>query len=230
MNHSEAVEQMAGERYLLNELSPELREAFEEHVFDCQDCALDLRAASVFVDEARLQLPDLTAPAHELPSAQRGRKSPKKWFSWLNPAFAIPAMAVLGCVIVYQNVETIPALRSAAIQPEVAPWASVHLGTRGAAPTPVVADPAHGVVLLVDLPEQGTYASYAFSLYDPLGNRTWKSESIPSAQGESGTVSLFIPGNGLRQGTYSLEISGFLPSGQSAELGRRAFDISFANP
>ena len=32
MNHSEAVEQMTSERYLLNELTPDARDAFEEHV------------------------------------------------------------------------------------------------------------------------------------------------------------------------------------------------------
>jgi len=45
MDHSEAVREMAAERYLLDELEPEAREAFEEHVFDCPECALDLRAA-----------------------------------------------------------------------------------------------------------------------------------------------------------------------------------------
>ena len=64
MNHSEAVEMMATERYLLGELSPELREAFEEHYFDCQECALDLRAEAAFVDAAKMQLPNMaTAPA-----------------------------------------------------------------------------------------------------------------------------------------------------------------------
>ena len=45
MDHQEAVRQKATERYLLDELDPELRDQFEEHLFDCQDCALDVRAA-----------------------------------------------------------------------------------------------------------------------------------------------------------------------------------------
>ena len=35
MDHSEAVQLMATERYLLGELSPDQREAFEEHFFEC---------------------------------------------------------------------------------------------------------------------------------------------------------------------------------------------------
>ena len=66
MDHSQAVEQMAAERYLLNELTPEAREAFEEHVFDCHECAMDIRAAAAFVDEAKIQLPALVRP---LPSS-----------------------------------------------------------------------------------------------------------------------------------------------------------------
>lgn len=230
MNHSDAVDQMAAERYLLDELPQELREAFEEHVFDCQVCSLDLRAGAAFVDEARLQLPELIAPARERPSVHSTGRSKRQWFSWLSPAFAVPAMAVLGGVIAYQNVATIPALRTATRQPEVVPWTSVHVGTRGAAPAPVVADRVHGVVLMVDLPQQGTYASYSFELMDSVGKPAWKSGSLAAAQSESGTVSLFIPGNDLRQGGYSLEISGILPSGQTAELGQRAFDVSFGNP
>ena len=49
---------MATERYLLEELSPELREAFEEHMFECPECALDVRAGNVFLSEAKEQLPE----------------------------------------------------------------------------------------------------------------------------------------------------------------------------
>ena len=49
MDHNEAIEQMAAERYLLDELTPELRDAFEEHAFDCPECTLDLRAGAAFI-------------------------------------------------------------------------------------------------------------------------------------------------------------------------------------
>ncbi|MGB6692049.1 MAG: zf-HC2 domain-containing protein [Terracidiphilus sp.] len=229
MNHSEAVEQMVAERYLLDELTPDFREAFEEHVFECQDCALDLRVGTFFVDEAKLQLPGLTVAARELP-ADSAATDRKKWYSWFSPAFAMPAFALLLIVLGYQNIVTIPGLRSEASEPAVLPWTSVHVGTRAAAPTPVVADRTHGVMLLVDLPQQGTYASYSFALYDAENNRVWKSSVVTPAPNETGTVSLQVPGRGLRQGTYSLAVSGVLASGQTTEIGRRALDVSFGNP
>src|ERR1035441_1684537 len=41
MDHDAVVRQNMTERYLLNELDPEARDEFEEHYFDCPDCAAD---------------------------------------------------------------------------------------------------------------------------------------------------------------------------------------------
>ncbi len=143
MTHSEAVQQMAAERYLLDELTPVVRDAFEEHVFDCQECALDLRAAVAFIDEAKVQLPLHTMPSPK-PERAFDKERKRQRFSWFSPAFAVPTFAVLLLVIGYQNLAVIPGLRTAATQPRVLPWASVHLGTRGSAPVPVVADHKDG--------------------------------------------------------------------------------------
>ena len=56
MEHTEAVSQFAVEKYLLGELSPEARSAFEEHYFGCEECATDLRAAAMFVSQAKKEL------------------------------------------------------------------------------------------------------------------------------------------------------------------------------
>ncbi len=42
MDHSEATRTMASEKYLLDELSDEARDSFEEHFFDCRVCAADV--------------------------------------------------------------------------------------------------------------------------------------------------------------------------------------------
>jgi anti-sigma factor RsiW len=56
MGHDEAVRTRATEKYLLGELYPPLRDEFEEHLFDCRECALDFWAAATFLEHAKVVL------------------------------------------------------------------------------------------------------------------------------------------------------------------------------
>ena len=225
MEHSEAVRLMATERYLLGELSPEIRDAFEEHFFECQECALDVRAGAAFIDEAKLQLA-VPAPAPAAPIRPAPRR--REWFAWWKPAIAVPVFASLLLVIGYQNFATIPSLRSAARQPRLAPWATLHVGTRDGASLPVVADRKSGAVLLIDVPETAAYSSFAFALADPQGKPFW-AETIPASATENGqqALSLLIPGTGLQPGSYALTISGITAQGSRTQLDRRVLDVRF---
>ena len=140
MDHGEATQMMAAERYLLDELSPEQRDAFEQHLFCCPDCALYIRAGAAFINEARSQLSkDAIAPAASPPaSLPRQKKSPWSWL-W-QPAFAVPVFATLLAVVAFQNFSTIPSLRRSATEPRVLYSNPIHAGTRGAAHTAVQAD------------------------------------------------------------------------------------------
>jgi hypothetical protein len=232
MDHSEAVQQMAAEKYLLNELPPDLRDAFEEHMFDCQECAFDIRAGDAFVNEAKIQLPRLPVSSPE--PAARKQNASRSGFSWWRPLFASPLVAgpvfaSLLIVIGYQNLVTYPALRTASNEPRLLPSVALHAGTRGGAHTVVEADHKQGVVILVDVPEQAAYASYAFDLYDPQGKLAW-THDLSSARGSGtgdGMLSLVIPGAGLRQGAYTLAVSGVSSTGQHTEVERNTFDIHF---
>lgn len=231
MNHTEATELKATERYLLDELTPDQRDAFEEHFFDCQECAEDVRAASVFIEEAKVQLPALvadTAPARQPVQLRPERRKP--WWSFLTmPAFNAPAFAALLAVIAYQNLATIPALRSAADEPRVTPFTMLHTGTRGGEAVPVAADRRTGATVFIELPLEPVYAAYAFDLTDPAGKHVW-SKTVPRA-GQTGgadqgqTMSLLIPGAHLQQGTYTLSISGISAEGAQVPISRRALDV-----
>ena len=238
MTHTDAVNEMATERYLLDELTPELREAFEEHMFDCQECAMDVRAGSMFLTEATAQLPQIVASEapERAPAKPEYKKSEDRkpwWTFWTRPAFApafaAPVFAALLAVIAYQNFETIPGLRTAASEPRLLPWASLRAGTRGVEPTTVRADRKLGAVVVIDLPQQPAYASYGFDLNDPQGKRVWSqtraASSASSADGE--TVSLLIPGAGLMEGSYTLSITGISPEGARTQIGHRVLDVHF---
>jgi Putative zinc-finger len=228
MDHSEAVELMATERYLLGEMSPEQREAFEAHFFECYECALDIRAEAAFLKEAKEQLPAMaTAAAAPSPARVQPAPKPREWFAWLRPAWAVPAFAALLVVIGYQNLATIPALRSAATAPRLLPWASLHVGTRAGANIPVTADRKDGAeVQIEDLPNDGTYASFAFELADPQGKPFWSRTVAAPASGID-AISLVIPGGGLQQGAYTLTIAGITPQGSRTQVDRRILDVRF---
>jgi len=238
MDHSEALQQMAAERYLLNELTPEARDAFEAHLFDCPECTLDLRAGAAFVEEAKTQLPGLTGELKTpAPSSSRNFKVKREWWQgWLRPAFAAPVFATLLLVIGYQNLVTFPALRASADQPRLLPWAPLHGATRGGAHQTITADRRHGVALPIDLPSQpsmGAYASYSFGLYDPQGKLAWTgTASAPSNSDEAGVaqrLSLVIPGAMLESGAYTVAVSGVAAHGERTELDKYVFDLQISD-
>ena len=53
MEHHEAVRSRAAERYVARELPPAERDAFEQHFFDCPECAQEVQFEQAF---ARLRL------------------------------------------------------------------------------------------------------------------------------------------------------------------------------
>ncbi|MFP5227027.1 MAG: anti-sigma factor family protein [Acidobacteriota bacterium] len=231
MDHTEAIELMATERYLLGELTPEQRDAFEAHFFECYECALDVRAEAAMLQEMKVQLPPMAKPAAQIPDAVLAPKpEPKErrdWFAWIRPSWAVPAFAALLLVMGYQNLATIPGLRSAAESPRVAPWSAMHIGTRAGAQMPLTADRKAGAVLLIDdVPNDGIYASFAFELADPQGKLFWSQTVKAPAAGDS-AISLAIPGGGLQTGAYTLTIAGITPEGSRTQLDRRVLDVRF---
>jgi hypothetical protein len=216
MDHNEAVRTNVTERYLLDELDPELRDQFEEHLFDCQDCALDVRAAAMFVEQSKAILSERSATV----PVRAPLPVPKAagWFAWLRPALAVPVLALLLAVVGYQNFVMVPRLKMAANTPQVLPWASVNVSTRGANPTAVAARPGEGFNLLVRIPPESRYASYRLDLYSPSGSLEW-SRTIPAESAEE-TRSIYIPGTNRTEGVYALAVHGITATGESSDLGR----------
>ena len=223
MDHDEALRQNATERYLLDELDPDVKDQFEEHLFDCQDCALDVRAAAMFVEQTKVILAEPTAalPVREPIPAKAG------WFAWLRPAFAVPVLALLLAVVGYQNFVTYPHLTAAANQPQVGPWASVNVSTRGSAPTVIKTHPGEGFALLVNLPPEDGFASYAGDLYNPAQKQEWSGAISTAAAQEARQI--YIPGRNRQAGTYTLVVRGITATGESKEISRLPIDLQIQN-
>jgi hypothetical protein len=222
MDHSEALQQRATEKYLLNELDPDLRDQFEDHLFDCQDCALDLRAAAMFVEQSKIVLAEapVTSP---VPVRDAYPAKSTGWFAWLRPAFAVPVMALLLAVIGYQNFVTYPKLMQAANEPQVAPWASVNVSTRGPAPQQVKVHPGEGFNLIVNLPPVQEYSLYKFELYNPEGKLQWSGQVAAPSPDEA--RSIYIPGAGLEQGNYTLATIGITSTGKRSKVGNNLVEV-----
>jgi hypothetical protein len=239
MNHSEAQKEMAAERYLLDELSPEARDAFEEHMFGCPECALDVRSGTTFLSEAKAQLPTIGLGS---PAASKTRgagktsmlpEKDKRWFTWLRPAFAVPAMAALLVVVGYQNLVTLPALRRSADQPHIVKVAPLYGATRGGSRVVITADRANGIALPVELPVDSSfnnYASFSLELSNPQGKSVWTSSVPAPAQNANSDMqlSIVVPGAMLENGTYVLTVLGIGAHGEKTEAGRYVFDIALA--
>jgi anti-sigma factor RsiW len=58
VDHKTAVQSLATERYILDELSAAERDEFEEHLSDCRQCMEDVSNADMFVANARAVFAD----------------------------------------------------------------------------------------------------------------------------------------------------------------------------
>ena len=234
MNHSDAVAQMAAERYLLDELGSDARDEFEEHLFDCLECALDVRAGDVFAREAKAQLPELVAQdaarAAGTSAGARPAKEKRDWFAWLRPVYLAPAFAALLGVVVFQNVVTLPGLQEAANAPRVAPLTPLRGETRGDGRQTLTTTRKLGLALPVDLLPAGletsatNFTSFSFTLTGPDGRVAWTA-TVPAAGDENRQMSIGIPGRVLQNGTYKVTVAGIGQDGQRTETRHYEFDV-----
>lgn len=217
MEHAEASRQQATERYLLDELNSEEREQFEEHLFDCQDCAVDLRAAAVLIERSKAIFAEtpLVAPV-QAPDRSAARTG---WLAWLRPAFTIPVMAVLLVAVVFQN-RANSRLQQAVNSPQLLASEVVNLNVRGVEPASIPVHPGRALGLSLNVPPDSGYSSYKIDLYSAQGTLEW-SRTIPASGNEA--LSLYIPGSSQEPG--ALAVYGITAGGESVNLGRFRIEL-----
>ena len=226
MDHSESIRLMAAEKYLLGELTPELREQFEEHFFGCQECALDVRAGAALVEHSKVIL---SAPVAEA-AVMRPVAIPARagWLAWLRPGFVAPVLAILLVVVGYQNLVTYPKLKGEVAmvnRPQILASASlINANTRGAGKTVVTARQGEPFLLFVDIPAETRFSSYIAELDGLGGNSEW-SLTIP-AETTKDTVPIRVPEDHRQAGVYTLVVRGVdSSSGKGVEIGRYPFEL-----
>lgn len=222
MNHAEAERQMLSERYLLNELTPEVREEFEEHFFSCQPCAQDLEVTAVFLDHSKAVL---SSPGKG-EALQPVRKVSPKFWARLRPAFALPLLGLL-VLLSYQSFVVFPHLRHRAQlgeRPQLLPALSlINVGSRGENRASLLAGKGQPFLLFVDIHGDNSFSTYVASLQDEAGREVW-SLTIPPAATKD-TISIQVPGRDA-PGTYTLVVRGETGT-EATEVGRYPFNLQF---
>jgi hypothetical protein len=181
----------------------------------------------VFAEEVAAKVP------RRLPQTERAG-----WFSWLRPLVAVPAIAALAAVLVFQNTVTIPELkqRSATAPLAEAYGSSFRLRgtTRGEGISTVSVHPNESFALDFDFIPAQVFRSYQGLLLDDAGVSALAFH-VPGDLANK-EVHLAIPAGLLRAGKYSLVFNGVrdaegrLASGSALggnEVQRIAFAVQF---
>jgi hypothetical protein len=212
MDHNEALRLQAAEKYVLGEFPQNLREEYEEHFFDCAECAVDVKAIAAFADTAREVLRREEAASTEKAAAPaRGG-----WFAWLRPVVAVPALAILLLVIGYQNAVTIPSKQGkTALEASQVFTSSFSLkkvdtlgGDEGKTTdeSKIQVRPDETFALQFDFTPRRAFGGYICQLQDESGRSLLQVKiSGISANRE---LHFVVPGGVVRPGKYSLVLAG----------------------
>jgi putative zinc finger protein len=234
MDHTEALEMHATERYLLGELSTSENEAFEEHYFGCPDCAADLESATALIANAKAVFREELEPGRRTSGAHR-----RNWWSaWMDlltgfrPRFAIAvtslASVALGGVCLYQTLVSIPHLKEAAYAANkayVLPSFALAGRARGdEAPISIErGTPAFSIYF--DIDPQAGYTAYRCVLKDRAGSALFDVPAPAPAAGQP--IALWVPARGLQPGSYDLVVNGLRGERETPGISDYPFTLQF---
>jgi hypothetical protein len=227
MDHLEAKRLHAAEKYVLSELSADQRDAYEEHYFDCAECAEDVRATLTFVTAGREVFREEPAPVAPKELAPRSR-----WTSWFRPMIAIPVMAVLLLAIGYYSRTSKPQI-GVITAPGQTILSSPSFGLRGGdrlenEKTVVQVHGNDSLQLHFDfVPSQvQNFSSYTGELRDST-SRVLLQFDIPLDRVNK-EVNLIVPSGLLRPGDYTLTVFG-RDSSSAAKISVAKFSFAVQN-
>ena len=215
IDHQQAINRMIAERYLLGELAPQERDAFEEHLFDCSACFEQVRAGTEFVHYLKRIGKEETAEVASQP----------RWRQLLGqtlrpaPAFAFAACLLAG-VSVYQNMATIQMLKAPQVESRYI------LTEQSRANEQVVNVSRHGRFrLAIEFQPQKEFVSYAVRLVKDNGTvpRTVPFSIEPSQQ----MIDISFYAGDLKPGRYFMVVQATDSNGNKQELARGPFRLQF---
>lgn len=218
----------AAEKYLLDELTEEQRSQYEEHVFDCRECAEDVTSGAVFVANAKKVLSEPKAERVKVPGDERPRPGWRALF-WPVPAGAAAGIALLfGGPAAYLALHELPRLRGELAQAEAIQAAPQYFITVSRSELPVVtaSKTTRMVALTLSRGSEWSHPYYWCELVGPAGNVLFSADLKAPARGSE--LELLLPVTGLEPGSHSLALHGLdRPSGSVAarDFARYSFKL-----
>jgi len=147
MTHQEAVSTLASERYLLEEMTELERHAFEDHFFDCAECAEDVRAGAYLREGARSGMAGQSAARLASSStvvAFPAKRAPRRVSTFVPWA----AAATLAIISGYQALFL--GGRNTTLEPQALAPVTLRPASRGAEPV-VLVEAGKPVALAIDV-------------------------------------------------------------------------------
>ncbi len=241
MNHQQAISSHATERYLLDEMTEIEKYAFEDHYFDCAECADDVRAAALMRDGVKSGLLDVgEAPAtgvtsvtsatsraandiprgivHQMP--QRSSSTRTSWYR--SPVVPWAVAATLAIAIGLQTMNPTPG-GSGSDGPGLQALAPVTLrpASRGAVPAITVAGEAP-LTLALDVNGTADTSELTYELTGP-DNRVALTGQVAAPAPGTPLFLLVSPSTFPAEGRYSLAVR---DAARNELLGEYAFDVN----
>lgn len=192
MNHDDAIKTMAAERYILDELEPAERDAFEEHFFDCTECTADVRDAAKIAGGVRTAV----------------RVVPVKHYS----RWAVAAAGAVVAILAYQYVPQIAGFRHGTPAPigqpaRVASPQQIELeATRAAQQKHLIRGDQPTEVDFTIPPQDIPPATYVCELRDAAGIVV-KRRNVSQREADE-MVGISLPPHALHTGEYHVVIRG----------------------
>jgi hypothetical protein len=207
MDHTSVIQTI--DRYLSKDLTEPERLAFEEHMFDCPECA-----AQVEADFAMIA--DIKAVLREEPA-----KPTANWREWFRPISLVPAFAAMSLAVVvgYQNLVSIPAI----LRPQLLDTTPIVAHERrSAASIPSIVPSGPLFAATFEVASRSTYPAYVCEFQNEA-KAVVASVSCGTHSTAEFTLSLLLPTSKFPAGSYTMILRP--TSDKSVEISRYSFAV-----
>ncbi len=215
LDHLIATKRNIAGRYMLGELSPAEREKFEEHYFNCRECAEDVRDLLAVSSNSRAVLVQM--PDYDEPAAAMGRKG-SNWFQSFRfspqPAYVMASALALCVLTVVTTLQSI-SLRGQLV-PQAVAEVALHPDARGEETEIGAQQTGQFLVLSADVPLAAPKLQWQVR---GVASQTPLMEGAAPGPTPGSPFCLLIPASRLTRGRYVLAVRpDGIPPATSAEV------------